>query len=60
MSFARSGFAQLIASGWGRLLRIIVGLGLIAWGYTMRDASTGVALMVVGLAPCWRASSIFV
>lgn len=51
MSFARSGFAQFIASGWGRLMRIIVGLGLIAWGYMMRDAGTGVALMVVGLVP---------
>ena len=51
MSFARSGFAQFIASGAGRLLRIVAGLGLIAWGYTMRDASGGVALMVVGLVP---------
>lgn len=51
MSFARSGFAQFIASGWGRLLRIVVGLALIAWGYTMRDSSGGVALMVLGLVP---------
>lgn len=51
MSFARSGFAQFIASAAGRLLRIVAGLGLIAWGYTMRDASGGVALMVVGLVP---------
>lgn len=32
MSFAESGFAQFIASGKGRILRIAVGLGLIGWG----------------------------
>jgi hypothetical protein len=51
MAFAESGFAQFIASGAGRALRVIAGLALIAWGYTMRDQTSGVVLMIVGLVP---------
>jgi hypothetical protein len=50
-SFGRSGFALFINSGVGRLARIIVGLGLIGWGYTQRGSTTGLVLMAVGLIP---------
>ena len=51
MSFARSGFAQFIASGLGRLVRIVAGLALIGWGYTNYPSTGGIALMIVGLVP---------
>lgn len=51
MSFARSGFAQFIASGPGRLIRIVAGLGLIGWGYSLLPGVTGGVLMAVGLVP---------
>ncbi len=51
MSFARSGFAQFIASGLGRLVRIVAGLALIGWGYTNYPNTGGIALMIVGLVP---------
>lgn len=51
MAFAQSGFARFIASGVGRLLRVIVGLAVIGCGYTMRDTGLGVGLMIVGLIP---------
>jgi len=50
-SFARSGFARFVNSPAGRLARIVVGIGLIAWGYVQRDSSAGLALMGVGLIP---------
>lgn len=51
MRFAESAFAQFIASGAGRLLRVVVGLALIAWGFSLRDTGAGLALMAVGLVP---------
>ena len=50
-SFGRSGFARFMNSPAGRVLRVAVGIGLIAWGYTGRGSGTGLALMVVGLVP---------
>ncbi|MFI5206961.1 MAG: DUF2892 domain-containing protein [Gemmatimonadales bacterium] len=50
-SFGKSGFAQFMNSPVGRIARVVVGLGLIAWGYTLRAESAGIALMVVGLVP---------
>lgn len=50
-SFGRSGFAQFINSGVGRLARVIVGLGLIGWGYTQRGSTTGLVAMAIGLIP---------
>jgi hypothetical protein len=35
----------------GRVVRIVAGIGLIAWGYTGRGSGTALALMVVGLVP---------
>ena len=51
MSFAQSAFAQFMSSPAGRIFRVVVGLMLIAWGYTIRQQTTGTVLMVVGLLP---------
>lgn len=51
MAFAQSGFAQFIASGAGRALRIVAGIGLIAWGYSISETTAGAVLMIVGLVP---------
>jgi hypothetical protein len=53
-SFGRSSFAKFVNSPAGRVLRIAVGIGLIAWGYTGRGSGTALALMV----PCWAARSV--
>jgi hypothetical protein len=50
-SFGRSGFSHFVNSPAGRVLRIAVGVGLVAWGYAGRGSGTGLALMVVGLVP---------
>ncbi|HXV85844.1 MAG TPA: DUF2892 domain-containing protein [Gemmatimonadales bacterium] len=50
-SFGRTGFAQFINSPAGRVLRVVAGFGLIAWGYTQRATGMGLAVMVVGLVP---------
>lgn len=51
MSYAESGFAQFMATPSGRILRVVAGLLLILWGYTMRGTTSGVVLMIVGLIP---------
>lgn len=50
-SFGQSGFAQFVNSPAGRVVRLVVGLCLIGWGYVERSSGTGVVLMVVGLVP---------
>jgi hypothetical protein len=50
-SFAQSAFARFINSPTGRVARVLAGLALIGWGYTLRAGSTGIILMVVGLVP---------
>jgi hypothetical protein len=50
-SFGRTGFASFINSSAGRLVRILAGLALIGWGYTQRDSTAGIVLMVLGLVP---------
>lgn len=50
-TFGRSGFARFVNSPAGRLARIIVGIGLIGWGYAQREGGGGLVLMVVGLVP---------
>ena len=44
-------FARFMATPTGRGVRILVGLGLIAWGWTMRGQTPGIVLMIVGLVP---------
>jgi len=50
-SFGRSGFARFVNSPAGRIARVIVGIALVGWGYTLRGSGSGMALMVVGLIP---------
>ena len=50
-SFARSGFARFMNSPVGRVARLIVGAGLIGWGFSQRGTGTGIVLMAVGLVP---------
>jgi hypothetical protein len=50
-SFGRSGFAKFINSPVGRIARIVVGIGLIVWGYVELDTGMGVLLILVGLVP---------
>lgn len=44
-------FACFMAHPTGRLLRILAGLALISWGWTMRGTTSGTILMVVGVIP---------
>ena len=50
-SFGRSAFARFINSPTGRVVRVVIGLGLIAWGFTHRHSGIGVPFMLVGLIP---------
>jgi Inner membrane protein YgaP-like, transmembrane domain len=48
-------FASFMSSATGRILRIVVGLGLIGWGVFLAAATSnvtvGIILAVVGLLP---------
>jgi hypothetical protein len=44
-------FAVFMASPTGRSIRVIAGLALMAWGWSMHERTTGIILMVVGLVP---------
>jgi hypothetical protein len=52
-SFGRSAFARFINSSVGRVLRVVAGAGLSAWGYVQYGSGSGagLALMLVGLVP---------
>jgi Inner membrane protein YgaP-like, transmembrane domain len=50
-SFAHTSFARFVNSPAGRIARIVVGFGLIGWGYAQRTAPAGIVLMLVGLIP---------
>lgn len=50
-SFGRSGFARFINSPSGRVARLLVGIGLIVWGYTHVNTRLGFALIAIGLVP---------
>jgi hypothetical protein len=50
-SFGQSAFARFINSPIGRVVRVVAGIGLIAWGYTQRDSGIGFGLMLIGLVP---------
>lgn len=51
MSSASLSFAAFMAGTTGRLIRVVAGLALIAWGWSMRSQTSGIVLMIVGLAP---------
>jgi hypothetical protein len=50
-SFGQSGFAKFINSPAGRVIRLVLGIGLIGYGFTQRTSQTGLVLMAVGLIP---------
>lgn len=51
MSDRSNGFACFMASAAGRGIRVVAGLALIAWGWSMRGQTIGTVLMIVGLVP---------
>ena len=51
MGFAESGFAQFMSSPAGRIMRVVVGLLIVGWGYTLLAQAAGLILVVVGLVP---------
>lgn len=50
-AFARSGFAQFIASNAGRLLRVAAGVALIALGLFVVNGTAGYIVAAIGLVP---------
>jgi len=50
-TFGRSGFAKFINSPAGRIARLVVGIALIVWGYTLLVSVTGNFLIIIGLIP---------
>lgn len=50
-SFGRSGFARFVITPAGRIARMVVGIGLIVWGYTRLDTGMGFVLIGIGLVP---------
>jgi hypothetical protein len=50
-TFGRTGFAQFINSPIGRLVRIVIGGVLVAWGVALRGRGAGIALMALGAVP---------
>ena len=51
MSNGTKAFAVFMASAAGRLLRIVAGISIIAWGWWRHEQTVGIILMVVGLVP---------
>ena len=45
------GFARFMATGLGRGLRIVVGLGLIAYGLLAMHGTAGTVVAIVALVP---------
>lgn len=50
-SFGRSGFARFINSPSGRILRVVVGIFLVVWGYMQLPSGMGIVLIIIGLVP---------
>jgi hypothetical protein len=51
MGFARSSFGQFMASGGGRLVRIVAGIVLILIGYFMLEGAMAWIVAIIGLVP---------
>ncbi len=49
--FAASRFGQLMASGLGRVVRIVAGVALIAGGLLAVGGAAGIIMAAVGLVP---------
>ena len=50
MAVQTSGFVQFMASIVGRWLRILIGVALVIWGWSMHSTG-GTVLAIVGLVP---------
>jgi xanthine/uracil/vitamin C permease (AzgA family) len=50
-TFGRSGFAKFINSPAGRIARLVVGMALVVWGYTLLVSVIGIFLIIIGLIP---------
>jgi hypothetical protein len=50
-SFAHTGFARFINTVAGRIVRLVAGIALIVWGYSLLDETLGIVLIIVGLIP---------
>ena len=44
-------FVSFMASATGRVVRIVAGLALIAWGWFSLTGTTGIIVMVIGALP---------
>jgi len=44
-------FIRFMASTSGRILRVVAGIGLVAWGLLSLDGAAGIVVAVVGLVP---------
>ena len=51
MGFAHSGFVRFMASGMGRVARIIAGFVLIGLGLGVLGGTTGIVVSIVGVVP---------
>ena len=51
MTDSSMAFACFMASPLGRGVRIVAGLALIGWGYSLRETTPGTVLMIVGVVP---------
>lgn len=51
MTDSSMAFACFMARPLGRGVRIVAGLALIGWGYTLRGTTPGTVLMIVGVVP---------
>jgi hypothetical protein len=44
-------FVQFLASGTGRIVRIVAGIALVAWGLLGLGGTTGIIVAIVGAVP---------
>ena len=51
MDFYRSALGQFFATSAGRITRVVAGIVLIVWGYTLLPSVAGIVLIVIGLVP---------
>jgi hypothetical protein len=51
MDFYQSALGQFLASSTGRVVRVVVGIVLIVWGYMLLTSVAGFVLIIIGLVP---------
>jgi hypothetical protein len=44
-------FVSFLASSTGRIVRIVVGIALVAWGWFGLSGATGIIVAIIGLVP---------